>query len=136
MAERVLVQPLSGAEIIEAIADKVRKSLQKDCFLSPNLSYDFYDATVKISLTAHDVGRDAQVEQVIHDTQGEVTENEDAALEAADAELDIVAEPPNTVRVESGQPVPVLTRGDDGKPAIRKVKYGRQKAQQVAADAS
>jgi hypothetical protein len=136
MAERVLVNPLSGAEIIEAVADKVRKSLQKDCFLSPNLSYDYYSAEVKISLTAHDVGRDAKVEQAIHDTQGEIAENEDAALDAADAEFAIDAEPPNTVRVESGQPVPVLTRGEDGKPAIRKVKYGRKQAEKVAANAS
>ncbi len=124
MAERVLANPLSGEEIIEAVVDQIRRHLQKDCYLSPNLAYDFFHADVKISLTAHDVGRAAEV--VIEETVAEGVRPEDYALEAADAEFHINEAAPNEVRVESGQDVPVLTRDADGKPAIKGIKYSRK----------
>jgi hypothetical protein len=129
MPERVLANPLSGKEIIEAVVDKVRQALQRDCYLTPNLAYDFYEADVKVSLTAHDVGRAAKVEVAVHDTQGE---NEDAALEASDASFHVDAEAPNVVRVESGQPVPVLTKDPDGRPAVRGIKYSKKQLEKAA----
>lgn len=124
MAERVLANPLSGSEIIEAIVDKIRQRLQKDCYLSPNLAYDYFTADVRISLTAHDVGRAAIVEVEQQVTEG--PRPEDAALDAADAEFHINAEAPNVVRVESGQPVPVLTKDSDGHPEIKGVRYSKK----------
>jgi len=129
MPERVLANPLSGEEIIEAIAEKVKAALRRDCYLTPNLAYDYYTADVKISLTAHDVGRAAQVNVAVHDTQGDP---EDAALEASDASFHVDAEAPNAVRVESGQPVPVLTRDPDGRPAVKGVRYSRKQLEKVA----
>lgn len=129
MAERVLANPLSGAEIIEAVLDKIRQRLQRDCHLSPNLAYDYYLADIKINLTAHDVGRavGVDVSQVV--TEG--VRPEDAALEAAEAEFHIDAEAPNVVRVETGQEVPVLTKGSDGKQTVRGIKYSRKKLEKA-----
>ncbi len=121
--ERVLANPLSGEEIIEAIAEKVKAALRRDCYLTPNLAYDYYVADVRISLTAHDVGREAKVEVAVHDTQGDP---EDAALEASDASFHVDAKAPNVVRVESGQPVPVLTKGTDGRPEVKGVRYSKK----------
>lgn len=127
MAERVLVNPLSGEEIVRAVLDKVGNSLRRDCYLSPNLAYDFYTADVKISLRAHDVGRTAGVNLAEVVTQHVETVNpEDIHLDAADAEFEIEAAPPNAVRVETGQDVPVLTRDTEGKPAIKPVRYSRK----------
>jgi len=124
MPEKVLPLPLSGEEVRTAILDKISQSLQRDCFLSPNLAYDFYQAHVKLHVTCHDVGREAQIKV---DETVTVGDNPDALLEQADAEFDIVPEPPNTVRVESGQDVPVLTKGATGKAEIRGIRYARSK---------
>src|SRR3954466_7706759 len=107
MPERVLPNALSGEEVRLAILDKVGQRLQRDCFLSENLSYDFFECHVSISLTAHDVGRAAKVEVQETITQG--SRPEDAALDAAEAEFDIERQAPNEVRIETGQGVPVLT---------------------------
>lgn len=124
MPERVLSTPLSGLEIRKAILDRIGNSLNKDCYLSENLAYDYFTATVKISVKCHDVGRAATVEQEITVSQGEVSD--DVHLEEAEAEFDMEAQPPNEVRVESGQDVPVLTKGTDGHPEIKGIRYSKK----------
>ncbi len=131
MPERVLANPLSGGEIRRAILDKISQRLAQDGFLNENLAYDFYDARIKISLTAHDVGRAAPVNLDVHVTDGEPPENENAALDAADAEFEIDAAAPNEVRVETGQDVPVLTRDEKGNPAIKGVRYSRKQLEKA-----
>ena len=126
MPERVLANPLSGAEIRRAISDKVFTALGRDCYLSENLAYDFFSATVKISLVAHDVGRAAPVEMEVKVSEGEVSD--DVHLEAAETEFAVDPQSPNEVRVETGQEVPVLSKDGDGKPVIRGVKYAKNKA--------
>lgn len=127
MPERVLPNPLSGEEVVRAILDKVGNSLRRDCFLSPNLSYDYFTCEVKLSVRCHDVGRTAEVNVAETVAGGEIEESEDAALEAADAEFQIEAAPPNEVRVDTGQEVPVLTKRADGKPEVRQVRYSKKK---------
>ena len=131
MPERVLANPLSGSEVMEAVIDKIRRKLQSDCFLSPNTSYDYFTCDVKLNLRAHDVGRTAEVnvEQTV--TQGEPNP-EYAALEAAEAEFQIEAAPPNEVRVDTGQPVPVLTKDAEGKPDVKHIKYSRKQLEKAA----
>ena len=129
--ERVLANPLSGLEIVEAIVDKMRQRLLKDCHLSPNLAYDFFLADVIFSIQAHDIGR--QVDVVAEEVITEASCPEDASLEAADAEFHIDAEAPNVVRVESGQPVPVLTKDSDGQPSIKGVRYSRKQLEKASA---
>jgi hypothetical protein len=132
MSERVLANPLSGQEVIEAIIDKIRISLRRDCFLSPNLAYDYFSAKIRIELSCHDVGRKAEVTQEIVETQGEVN-LEDEALNESDHSFEINPAPPNEVRVETGQDVPVLSRGTDGKPEIKGIKYSRKKVEKANA---
>lgn len=125
--ERVLANPLSGEEIVRAVGDKVMNALRRDCYLTPNLAYDWYEADVKISVRAHDVGRLAEVVKEVHDEQGQAPEGEDSALDVADAEFHVDAAPPNEVRVETGQDVPVLTKNADGKPEVKGVRYARSR---------
>ena len=122
-AERVLDEMLSGEEIRLAILDKVGESLQKDCFLSPNCAYQSFRATVRIQLEAQDVGRTVEVKTGDVIMQGEI--DPDIHLTEADAEFEMESRPPNQVRVESGQPVPVLTKDAEGKETVKKIKYAR-----------
>ena len=133
MPERVLANPLSGEEVVKAVLDKIGNSLRRDCYLSPNCAYDYYTAEVKISLRAHDVGRTAEV-NVAETVTGRVEpfNPEDVHLDAADAEFNIEAAPPNEVRVSTGQDVPVLTKDTEGKPAIKPVLYSRKQLEKAA----
>ncbi len=132
MPERVLANPLSGGEIRRAILDKISQRLAQDGFLNENLAYDTYDARIKISLTAHDVGRAAPVNLEVHDSGATAdAPSDDAALDAADAEFEIDAAAPNEVRVDSGQDVPVLTRDEKGNPAIKGVRYSRKQLEKA-----
>ncbi len=125
MAEKVLPLPLSGEEVRKAILDRVDQSLAKDCYLSPNLSYDFFDCTVKIECHLHDVGRTDEVNQTVAVSAGE--EPEGGSAEVA-SEFIIESAPPNEVRVATGQPVPVLSKDTDGRPEIKRIKYARKHA--------
>ena len=133
MPERVLANPLSGAEVIKAIQDQLGRRLEKDCFLSPNLAYDTFECTVTVSLKCHDVGRVAEVN--VTETvkaQGEMVDSEDIHLEQSKAEFQMDPAAPNEVRVETGQPVPVLGKGDNGKPEIKQVRYSKKVAAKAA----
>jgi hypothetical protein len=129
MAERVLANPLSGLEVRTAILDKIGRCLERDCHLSVNLAYQFFEAHVTISLKVHDIGRVETVNADVTAKDGEIPENPDEFLDQADAELDIEAQSPNEVRVETGQEVPVLTRDADGNQTIKGIRYARKHAQ-------
>jgi hypothetical protein len=117
---------------VKAIQDKVGTALHRDCYLNPDLCYDYYVADVKISLVAHDSGREAPVNVSVHDTQGEPSNPEEAALEASDAEFHVDAAPPNEVRVSTGQDVPMLTKDADGRQTIKGAKYSRKRLEKAA----
>jgi hypothetical protein len=126
MAEKVLNLPLSGAEVREAVLDRISQYLMNDCFLSPNTAYDHFSAKITVHIEAHDVGRTAVVDTPpISVSAGEPPDNEDEFLDASDAEFTMDPAPPNEVRVESGQPVPVATT-TKGKPDIKLVQYARK----------
>lgn len=124
MPEQTLNLPLNGSEVIESVLDRIRQSLRKDCYLSETKAYDFFTGHVSIQGRLHDVGRTDEINQEIEVTIG--TEP-DGSVETFDASIDIDARPPNTVRVESGQGVPVSTT-ENGKPAVKKIRYARDKA--------
>lgn len=128
MAEKVVTEPLAGGEVIAAITKKIEQSLRKDCFLSDNNAYQTIRAKVHIELWCHDVGRVAKVEQTVESNLGQVPEgeNENEYLDRYEAELEIAEQEPNRVRVETEQPVPVLTH-KDGKPEVKRVKYAPRK---------
>ena len=133
MPEKIQPLPLSGEEVRLAILDKISQSLQKDCFLSSNVSYDYFSCKVAISLKCHDVGRVAEVEQVVVVEEGvDEGENPDELIEVANAEFEMQPAAPNEVRVDTGQDVPVLTKDADGKPKVEKIRYARHRAKKSA----
>jgi hypothetical protein len=128
MPERVLPENLSGEEIRIAILDKLGRRLEKDGYLSPTTSYNYFNAEISIKVRATDVGRDVEVNVAENITPVDnPPENEDVHLEESEGSFSIAAAPPNQVREETGQEVPVLTT-QDGKPTIKKVRYPRKKA--------
>lgn len=125
MAEKVLNLPLSGLEVREAILDKLSRKLERDCYLSPNAAYDWFTANIDISLHLHDVARDVTVKAEVSDKAGEIEDG--AKIKSVNTSMEIAVQPPNEVRVETGQEVPVLTQ-KDGRPEIKGVRYARNKA--------
>ena len=125
-AEKVLPLPLSGSEIVEAVLDKLRAALVKDCYLSPNTAYDWFEARVKVHVKANDIGRRPEVKAEVTVGLGE----QGSAGRGQDHEVELVIEPaaPNEIRQETGQPLPVLATTADGHREIKKVQYKRQAA--------
>ncbi len=122
MSEVAVPEPLSGAEIIESILHKVREKLQRDCFLSPNSAYEFFTGKIHIELVAIDCGRPAEVIiDVTHET-GSLPEGA-AGMEPEIVDVLIEKEPPNVVRRESGQGVPIQTEDSSGRKEVRRVTY-------------
>jgi hypothetical protein len=124
MAERVIAEALSGAEIKAALTKYIMDALRKECHLRDDWSYMKFDAKISLSIRLHDVGGVNTVEREIVLDQGEIPEGEnpDEFLEQFDAELEIGEQDPNTVRQETEQPIPVLTT-ENGKQVIKRVKY-------------
>jgi hypothetical protein len=122
--EKVLNLPLSGEEVRNAILDKLSRKLEKDCFLSPNTAYDWFTANIDISIHLHDVARDATVQAEVLHTAGEIPEG--VEIRSVNDNFEIGIAPPNEIRVETGQPVPVLTQ-KEGKQEIKGVRYARNK---------
>jgi len=123
MSEKVLNLPLSGAEVQEALLDRVEQALRRDCNLHPNNSYDVFSARITIDLKLHDMGTEYPVKIEAKLAMGEEVEN----MVSKTATAEMVEKPPNEVRVESGQGVPVSARGPDGRPTIKHMKYARNR---------
>lgn len=124
MIEQTQNNPLNGGEVIEAIVDKLREKLRRDCYLNPNSSYEWFTAKLTIELDLQDAGVHVPVKAAIEMEQGIAKDGEIGHVEA---ELEIEAEPPNKVRVDTGQPVPVLTKDPEtGKLVEKGVRYSRK----------
>jgi hypothetical protein len=121
-SEKTLNLPLSGAEVLTAILSQIETRLKRDCYLSPTSAYEYYTAEVHIKLRLQDVGRTAEVDQTVVSTIGQPPENEDEFLDIAEAQFQVEAAPPNEIREETGQPIPVLT-SKNGKEEIKSVRY-------------
>lgn len=127
MAEVTLNSQLSGTEVVEAIVDKVRAKLRRDCYLSPNMAYDWFMATIKIELDVHDAGTTLKIDTTEVIAEGEEP-GEDEPIMTVSEHMDIPAAPPNTVRIETGQDIPTLTK-ENGKNVVKGVRYGKPKPQ-------
>lgn len=125
MAEKVLNNPLTGEEIVLALADRIAQSLRRDCFLNPHTAYEFYEAKIHIEVKMNDAGlSEREVKQTILATEG--VEPEDG-VDGVVGDLIVVPKPPNEERVTTGQPVPVLTRDEYGKTVTKHIQYARTK---------
>lgn len=122
MPEKTLALPLSGEEVRCAVLKKVGDALMRDCHLSPNMAYDWFRAKVSVTLELHDIGRGVDVEVDVGEEQGE----QPAGIGGTPSvEIEIEPAPPNQVRVDTGQPVPVLVQDEGGKSEIKSIKYKR-----------
>lgn len=119
--EKTLNTALSGAEIVEALRDRILEKLKRDCYLNPNHAYDYFSASIHIKVHLHDTGQELETEHRIGFTTGQPQMDS----EEVEVDLDIEKRSPNEVRVETGQPVPVLTKDKDGRSIIEGIKYGR-----------
>jgi hypothetical protein len=115
--ETTIPSPLSGAEIKTAILDKISQALDRDCYLHPASAYDFFSGTVTIDLSLSDMGTESKVRTGVLVQQGTVPVDLTNATHS-ETTVKFEKEPPNQVRVESGQAVPT----DTGK----KISYSRQ----------
>jgi len=131
MAERVLNSQLTGSEVVVAILDHVKTQLEKSCHLNPNSAYDFYGAEVQVKLELHDTGTVITENFTAAKKQGERPAEDE--IESHEVEFDIEPAPPNEVRVQTSQPVPVETKDVDGRSVIKGVRYARKDAKKVAA---
>jgi hypothetical protein len=114
--------PLSGAEVIEAIKSKVGEMLERDCFLSPNCAYEGISGSIQISIKGRDMGRIAEVDTKVPVQVGAaVADDEDMFLRETSHMIE--EQPPNQVRAETGQKIPVLVRDGEDRSRIEHVSY-------------
>ncbi len=125
MPERVLPENLSGKEIRIAVAEQIADQLMRDGYLSESHAYSHYTLKGTLHIECFDLGTLYAVNMPV--SAAPVTDPENAALDAFDVELSQEAQDPNTVREETGQEIPVLTKGPEGKPEIKGVRYPRPK---------
>lgn len=118
--------PLTGEEVQEAILYKVASSLARTCHLKVDNAYTSFKAEISIRLTLSDFGRQ------VSDNHS-VTEQGDSGLdpenEPRQVEANVTMEPmpPNQVRIETDQDVPVPTV-EGGKKVIKHLRYAARKA--------
>lgn len=122
MPEKTLNSALSGAEIVEALRDRILDKLRRDCYLNPNHAYDWFEANIQIKVKLHDTGEELETSHQVSFSSG--TPKPDS--EEVEVEVELEKRSPNEVRVETGQPVPVLTKDKDGRSIIEGIKYGRK----------
>ena len=125
--EKLQPTPLSGQEVQDAILFKVSEDLRKSGQLHFDNAYSSFSAKIRIELILSDYGREVR-------DNHEITEAMDTGLEGTPEyvqESNLVMEPmpPNQLRVETEQAVPVTTVVD-GKQKTRHVKYTARKAKQ------
>lgn len=123
--ETVQPFPLSGAEVKNAILFKIEDDLNKSGHLHDDNSYSSFRAEISIKLTLADYGREVRDNHI-------VTESADSGLpgeppQAVEQNVVMEPAPPNQVRVETNQSVPVATVVE-GKQKIRHVRYAARKA--------
>lgn len=121
MQERTVPLPLSGAEVREALLDKIGSALDRDCFLHPAASYDYFLGKISIDLTLHDAGQEMPIKTEVIATRGTPVEGS----ETSKVEVLLEEQPPNQVRVETGQRVPT----DTGKRILYSRKTAGKEAQ-------
>lgn len=125
MSEETLAQPLSGEEIIEAIAWRLREILQKQCQLNPALAYESFSADIDVRLMVKDLGREIPIAAKFNEHSKTQIDPDDASLLTAEEHL--YDAPPNQVRMDTDQAIPVLTTDSEGRKDIKHVRYERGK---------
>ena len=128
MSEQTIAQPLSGEEIVNAVLDKVKHVLQRNCDLNPVLAYESFEADIHVEIRMKDSGR-----QVTATLDTRVVSDEPLAEDAylREAEAHIGEAPPNQVRLDSDQPIPTSFTDAEGKQTVKAVRYSRKEEPQL-----
>ena len=119
-AEKPIVTPLSGEEVQHAILYKIGEDLEKTCHLTSQCAYTGFRAKIRIEIILDDYGREQPDNHNIEISEGELSEQ----AQTVTSEIQIEKQPPNQVRVETGQEVPVEVV-KDGKKVRKYVRYQR-----------
>jgi hypothetical protein len=123
--EKVQPLPLSGREVKNAILFKVEESLNKSGHLHDDNAYTSFRAAISVKLMLSDYGREVQDNHEVIEAGSTGIEGEPERR--VEENVTVEPAPPNQVRVETGQSVPVTTVVD-GKATTRHVKYSPRKA--------
>lgn len=127
MAEKTVPEPLSGKEFAIAVADygqqAILESLERDCYLQAEKTYQRFGGTVTIRTWIESPAGRIEVNRDV--TFGEKTKPADAQETETSYELDDSS--PNGTRIETGQPVPTITKDEQGRPVVKGVRYTRRK---------
>lgn len=124
--EKSVPLPLTGEEIQEAAVFKMRECMAKSCHLNSGNAYTSARIEISVKMTLFDYGREVRNNELV---KVEVDSGLPAESEPREVSGEIAMEPapPNQVRVDTEQPVPVATVVD-GKPKIKHLKYAPRKA--------
>jgi hypothetical protein len=119
-SEVSIPKALSGAEIIEAIKHDVGQMLSHDDRLYPHVAYSGFEAHITIQIRTPasmipGIDRELTIEK------GDVTDLEETPSITASTDRDI--QPPNQVRMETNQPLPVLVTNEKGQTHEKFVPY-------------
>jgi len=142
--------PLTGEEVQEAILYKVATSLARSCHLRATDAYASFKAEISIKLTLSDFGREVKDNHIVSDAaqaQGMHCECPTVGVEedtlglskstcpihanerTVESNVTMEPMPPNQVRVETDQAVPVPTV-EGGKKVVKHLKYAARKPKQ------
>lgn len=118
--------PLTGEEVQNAILFKVQESLQKTCHLKYDNAYTSFKADISVKLVLSDYGREVRDN---HNVSMEIHTDADAPNPPSTFESNVTMEPapPNQVRVETEQPVPVVSV-EGGKRTVKHLRYAPRKS--------
>jgi hypothetical protein len=125
-SEKSIPLPLNGEEIQEATLFKLRECMQKNCHLSLGNSYAKVRIEVFVKMILTDIARpdvSNNVAATVELDSGLASESEPETVEAT---LMVEPMPPNQLRQETDQAVPVQTV-IDGKKVTKHLKYAPRK---------
>jgi len=123
--EKMAPLPLTGEEVQEAVLSKIKESFNRTCHLKYDNAYTSFKAEIHIKFTLSDYGRTIEDNHAVEVSGSSgIPETETRTVET---DITMEPAPPNQVRVESGQPVPVKVN-EGGKTVIKHLKYAARKA--------
>ena len=121
MLEKTIAKPLSGLEVKEAILDRIRKQMNADCTLRDIEAYGAFSFYCTLTVNFQTLGATKATSIELTGIEGEVDPEipeESETITATDVER-----PPNEVRRDSGQGIPVLTKDEHGHMVEKTVNY-------------
>lgn len=122
--ETVLAKPLSGTEVAEAICYDLKQALLHEDRLAPHTAHPRFSYTLSLHVNTPD-GPTASVVRTL--AGGEAAPCVPGAPGTATTEVTVErpVAPPNAVRQETEQPIPVLVETEKGKIEEKWVKYAK-----------